>query len=137
RKVVLTDMLDRRGDDSDDRDQVKLMTLHAAKGLEFDNVFVVGVAEGILPHANSQSDSGIEEERRLFYVGITRARENLALSFPSRRRRFGEVLELQPSRFLDELPREDLDWQEGAQDLESGRARGRAHLAGIRAMLGG
>ncbi|GJL81083.1 MAG: ATP-dependent DNA helicase Rep [marine bacterium B5-7] len=136
RKLILADMLEKRDDEEDVSDKVNLMTLHAAKGLEFDNVFIIGVEEGILPHANSGSPSGIEEERRLLYVGITRARFNLTLSFCARRRRFGEVIECQPSRFLDELPRVELDWQSPETDNSEGaRQASRSHLAGIRAML--
>ena len=78
----------------------------------------------------------MEEERRLFYVGITRARKDLTLSFASRRRRYGEIMECQPSRFLDELPREDLDWRSpGEAETPEDRAAGRARLAGLRALL--
>ncbi len=138
RALALVDMLDRASDD-EETDAVRLMTLHAAKGLEFDHVCIVGVAEDILPHANSSaSASGIEEERRLFYVGITRARKTLALSYAARRRRYGEVLDCQPSRFLDELPAEDLDWQRPGDEARDGdRQAGKAHLAGIRALLTG
>ena len=137
RKLVLTDRLDSSDDDAE-ADCVRLMTLHAAKGLEFDNVFIVGLADDILPHANSRSESGVEEERRLFYVGITRARKRLTLSYASRRRRYGEVLECQPSRFLEELPADDLEWRfDGDAPREDDRRAGKAHLAGIRAMLTG
>ncbi len=135
RKLVLTDMLDSSDEDNGDN-CVRLMTLHAAKGLEFDHVYIVGLADDILPHANSRSESGIQEERRLFYVGITRARKRLTLSYAARRRRYGEVIECQPSRFLEELPAEDLDWhRDGEAEREDDRVAGKAHLAGIRAML--
>ena len=136
RRLCLTDMLDRTKED-DNNEQVSLMTLHAAKGLEFNHVFIVGVEEGILPHQNSQSAEGIEEERRLFYVGITRARRNLTLTLAQTRRRFGELLITEPSRFLEELPADDLEWRRPNQaDTEETRQTGKAHLAGIRELLG-
>jgi len=91
--------------DGDDEETVSLMTGHSAKGLEFDVVFLTGVEEGLLPHFNSsESESGIEEERRLAYVAMTRARHVLHLSHASSRRRFGQSKPAIPSRFLDGLP---------------------------------
>ncbi len=88
---------------------VTLMTLHNAKGLEFPQVFITGIEEGLLPHAASiESRQELEEERRLFYVGITRARERLHLSFAASRRRAGSHLPAAASRFLQELPQERL-----------------------------
>jgi DNA helicase-2/ATP-dependent DNA helicase PcrA len=81
------------------------MTLHAAKGLEFEAVFVVGMEEGLLPHARAlDAEEEIEEERRLCYVGMTRARRHLVLSFAARRATFGAWAPTIPSRFLDEIP---------------------------------
>ena len=93
-------------DSFDERDErVSLLTAHAAKGLEFPRVFLVGMEEGIFPHASSVSDEeGLEEERRLCYVGMTRAMEKLTLAWASERRRFGQVQYQSPSRFLDEVP---------------------------------
>ncbi len=88
-----------------DRNYVSLMTLHSAKGLEFNIVFIVGVEEGILPHAQSQySDDEMEEERRLIYVGMTRAKDEIYLIWSSRRRIFGNLQMNTSSRFLDEIP---------------------------------
>ena len=88
---------------------VVLMTLHSAKGLEFDRVFLVGLEEGSLPHARSQAkDEALEEERRLCYVGMTRAREQLFLSWAQSRQVFGQRRWSEPSRFLSEIPREGL-----------------------------
>jgi DNA helicase-2/ATP-dependent DNA helicase PcrA len=85
---------------------VVLMTLHTAKGLEFDWIFLAGMEEGLIPHARSlQSDAGLEEERRLCYVGMTRARERLFLTFAQSRQVFGQRRITQPSRFLGEVPR--------------------------------
>jgi len=88
---------------------VVLMTLHSAKGLEFDHVFLVGLEEGALPHARSQtSNEALEEERRLCYVGMTRAREQLVLTWAQSRQVFGQRRRSEPSRFLSEIPREGL-----------------------------
>ncbi len=99
-------------EDSDQKtstDAVSLMTLHSAKGLEFDAVFVVGFEDGLLPHANSQKDAeGLEEERRLAYVGMTRARHRLALTAARERFLFGQRNPTRPSRFLVEIPSESL-----------------------------
>jgi len=84
---------------------VTLMTLHTAKGLEFKTVFIVGLEENIFPHSRSMFDqSELEEERRLFYVGITRAKENLYLLYATSRLYFGNIQSNQPSRFLAEIP---------------------------------
>ena len=84
-------------DDDADADQVRLMTLHAAKGLEFPHVFMVGVEEGILPHQNSIDEVGDHEERRLMYVGITRAQQSLTISYTKKRTRYGETAMCKPA----------------------------------------
>ena len=95
---------------SDDRDRITLMTLHTSKGLEFPVVFLVGMEEGIFPHRRSLMErDAVEEERRLCYVGMTRAREQLYLSRARRRRLFGAETENPPSRFLREIPAELLE----------------------------
>jgi len=103
----------------DGQEKVNLLTIHAAKGLEFDTVFLAGLEEGILPHARSIEESGgeLEEERRLFYVAITRAQRRLVLSACRTRRRRGQVYEAHPSPFLDELPKELLDVQQHEQEV--------------------
>ena len=105
--------------------RVNLLTIHAAKGLEFDTVFLAGLEAGILPHARSLEESGgdLEEERRLFYVAITRAQRRLFLSACRSRRRRGQVYEAQPSPFLDELPEELLDVQQEEEELPPEDAR--------------
>ena len=136
RRLSLLDLLDREsGEERDDR--VRLMTLHAAKGLEFPVVFLVGCEEELLPHRANLEGPGLEEERRLAYVGITRAQRRLFLSYARRRKRFGESLECTPSRFLEELPAETLEW-EGRTEVsaEEQKARGQSAIAGLRAMLG-
>ncbi len=135
-KLVLRDMLERQQEEEEGADGVQMMTLHASKGLEFPYVFIMGVEEEILPHRSSIEADTIEEERRLAYVGITRARQNLAMTFAAKRKQYGEIIECSPSRFLEELPQEDLEW-EGMEDapVEVKAARGNTALADIRAML--
>jgi DNA helicase-2/ATP-dependent DNA helicase PcrA len=99
-----------------ERQAVTLMTVHAAKGLEYDTVFVTGLEEEVFPHFNSKDDESIEEERRLAYVAITRAERKLSLSWARSRRRFGRTAFNPPSRFLAEIP-EELK----AYEAESGR----------------
>ncbi|MEX1078099.1 MAG: UvrD-helicase domain-containing protein [Homoserinimonas sp.] len=92
---------------------VSLMTLHTAKGLEYEAVFLTGIEEGLLPHQMSASEpGGPAEERRLFYVGITRARRRLYLSLAMTRAQFGEVNVAMPSRYLQEIPVELIDWRQ-------------------------
>lgn len=115
-KLVLMDLLERQEEEDID-DRVQLMTLHAAKGLEFPHVFMIGVEEDILPHRNSVDDDNVEEERRLAYVGITRAKRSLTLSLAAKRKQFGETINTTPSRFIDELPQEDIE-KEGFGDAD-------------------
>ena len=118
--------------DADDLDDasgsVSLMTLHTAKGLEFDAVFLTGVEEDLIPHRISANEpGGPAEERRLFYVGITRARKRLYLSLAMTRAQFGEVTVAMPSRFLQEVPSELIDWRQSPGDVNSrGGSRSRA-----------
>ncbi|KTC42732.1 ATP-dependent DNA helicase Rep, partial [Pseudomonas sp. ABAC21] len=107
-KLVLRDMLERQQEEEDGAEGVQMMTLHASKGLEFPYVFIMGMEEEILPHRSSIEADTIEEERRLAYVGITRARQTLAFTFAAKRKQYGEIIDCAPSRFLDELPPDDL-----------------------------
>lgn len=109
RKLVLLDMLEQQQEE-ENTNKVNLMTLHAAKGLEFDYVYIIGVEEDILPHRNSIVAETIEEERRLMYVGITRARLELTLLMAQKRRAGKDFKPTTPSRFLDELPLEHIDY---------------------------
>ncbi|MCF6262692.1 MAG: UvrD-helicase domain-containing protein [Xanthomonadales bacterium] len=126
-------------DDEDPGQVVRLMTLHAAKGLEFKHVFMVGVEEGLLPHKMSLDEGGEDEERRLMYVGITRAEETLTICHAKKRKRFGEVLKCKPSRFLDELPEECILRSGSGSEIEISEKqdRAKAHLANLEAMFGG
>ena len=134
-KMMLMDILER-GQEEEANDQVSLMTLHAAKGLEFPHVFLIGMEENILPHENSIESDNIEEERRLAYVGITRAQRTLTLSYCTHRKRYGEINECEPSRFLSELPADDLEWPLKKQlSPEVAKERGRANLANLKTML--
>jgi ATP-dependent DNA helicase Rep len=129
-------MLERNSEEKD-QDAVALMTLHAAKGLEFPSVFLVGVEEELLPHANSVDEQSIQEERRLAYVGITRAQKNLTISYAKTRSRYGEASTVEPSRFLDELPPEHLEWEDKkVVTPEERQATASAYVANLQALLG-
>ncbi|MEO9751411.1 MULTISPECIES: DNA helicase Rep [Marinobacter] len=135
-RLILRDMMEQR-EEEDDSDKVQLLTLHASKGLEFPHVFIMGLEEEILPHRSSIEEGNVEEERRLMYVGITRARETLTLSFAAQRRQYGEKLETIPSRFLDELPEADLRWEgTGDLDVEANQQKGKATLSALLGDLG-
>ena len=137
-RLTLRDMLER-GEEEDNSDQVQLMTLHASKGLEFPHVFLIGMEEGILPHQTSIDEDNVEEERRLAYVGITRAQQNLWFSLCKERRQFGELIRPEPSRFLLELPENDLQWERDKPPLsaEQQQAKTQSHIANLRAILRG
>jgi len=125
--------------DKEPGQEVRLMTLHGSKGLEFPQVFIAGVEEELLPHKISLDEGGEEEERRLLYVGITRARESLTLSYAKTRRRYGEQINCEPSRFLDELPADQLEWRgrDTERDHEHTRERAKVHLDKLKEMFGG
>ena len=114
RHLILLDVLERR---EQNPEAVQLMTLHSAKGLEFPCVYLVGVEEGLLPHvSSSETEAGIAEERRLMYVGMTRAKQTLTLSYARKRRRNGQWQESERSRFLDELPEHGVNWYDGSRE---------------------
>ncbi|MGD9591384.1 MAG: UvrD-helicase domain-containing protein [Candidatus Berkiella sp.] len=134
-KMMLLDILDRESKQDDNR--VQLMTLHAAKGLEFPHVYIIGCEEEILPHKTSIEQNGIEEERRLAYVGMTRAQYSLTLTYAKQRKRYGEQQSIIPSRFLDELPPELVfrECEQSPKSQEEQRASGVAHLSALKALL--
>jgi len=135
-RLTLRDMMER-DEDEDDADQVQLMTLHASKGLEFPYVFLIGMEEGLLPHQTSMDEGNVEEERRLAYVGITRAQKELIFTYARERRQFGEVSRTEASRFLHELPQDDLSWElaQTKQSVEHKQATAKQGVAGLRDML--
>jgi|JI8StandDraft_1071087.scaffolds.fasta_scaffold24103_2 ATP-dependent DNA helicase Rep len=137
RKLVLLDLLDQQQEEQD-TDKVNLMTLHAAKGLEFPFVYIMGLEEDLLPHRNSIAAETIEEERRLMYVGITRARQGLTLTLAEQRRAGGQMRHTTPSRFLDELPQDDLNWlgkKKSAASSGDPKQKSAAYLANLKALL--
>lgn len=136
RKLVLIDMLEQQ-DEEDDSDRVQMLTLHAAKGLEYPHVYMMGVEEELLPHRNSIEQDSIDEERRLMYVGITRARETLTMSHALSRKQYGERFATARSRFIEEMPQEDIDFQGEGVQVDEAKTEQVAEdtLAAIKAML--
>lgn len=130
--IALINMLDKQ---DADLDAVQLSTLHAAKGLEFKHVFLIGIEEGVLPHREAEADNRIEEERRLMYVGITRAQRSLHLSYAEKRKQGRELIPCRASRFIDEMGREDLRFSGGKNDSVPDKAAGADRLAALKAML--
>ncbi len=131
--VALLSMLDKQ---EGEQDTVQLATLHAAKGLEFRHVFLVGVEEGILPHRESLDAVKVEEERRLMYVGITRAQMSLHVTWCEKRKQGREVMEREISRFVAEMG-DDLKRVGRNSEAPEDRAAGRAKFAQFRALLAG
>ena len=130
-KLVLRDLLERQ-EEEDLSDQVQLLTLHASKGLEFPHVYMLGLEEDLLPHRNSIEGDQIEEERRLTYVGITRAQRSLTLTMAAKRKQFGDINDTTPSRFLEELPAEDIEYEGfGEQSPEKNLAKGEETLSSL------
>lgn len=134
--ITLINMLEKN---EEEIDAVQLATLHASKGLEFPHVYLVGIEEGLLPHRDAEAEGRIEEERRLMYVGITRAQRSLHLSWCERRRQAREWRSCEASRFIAEMgaPGEDIQHSGGSQvKKEPDKALGRERLAQFRALLG-
>lgn len=126
-----------RNEEEDDSDAVQLLTLHASKGLEYPYVFMVGMEEGLLPHQTSIDEDNVEEERRLAYVGITRAQQELVMTYAKSRRQFGETITPEISRFVEELPQQDLAFEarKAPQNQQQRMEQGQARVANLRAML--
>jgi len=136
-RLVLRDLLEQQDEEEKGPDSVQLMTLHASKGLEFPHVYIIGMEEQLLPHRVSVEEGAVEEERRLAYVGITRAQQTLCMTMAMKRRQFGESIKCEPSRFIAELPQDDLQFQGGGENTqESNLARGKETLAGLKNLFG-
>jgi len=135
-RFTLRDMMER-GENDEELDQVQLMTLHASKGLEFPYVYLVGMEEGLLPHQSSIDEDNVDEERRLAYVGITRAQKELTFTLCRERRQYGELIRPEPSRFLLELPQDDLAWESERKvvSAQERMVKGQSHLEKIREQL--
>lgn len=133
--IALINLLDKQNDD--DYDAVQLSTLHAAKGLEYRHVFLVGIEEGILPHRESIDPAKIEEERRLMYVGITRAQHTLYISYCERRKQAREFVPCEPSRFIAEMGSEDIRYAGGNANVVVDKATSKAKLSSCLDMLAG
>jgi ATP-dependent DNA helicase Rep len=135
-RLTLRDMMER-SEEEDESDAVQLMTLHASKGLEFPYVYLIGTEEGILPHQTSIDEDNVEEERRLMYVGITRAQRELTFTMCKERRQYGGVFKPTQSRFLDELPFDDVEWEQTKKPVsqEERMAKGQSHIANLRAAM--
>ena len=122
--------------DSDDAgNQVRLMTVHAAKGLEFPHVYIIGVEDGVFPHKSAVEENRLEEERRLMYVAMTRARFQLTLSCSRTRRRFGQAEVMSPSPFLSEADQENLRWVDRETDSAEALEEAAVHMAAMRERL--
>jgi len=133
--LQLMDIMERQ-DNDEESDSVNLLTLHSSKGLEYPHVYIIGMEEKLIPH-HANIDDNLEEERRLAYVGITRAQKTLTFSMAQRRKRNGEMEECEPSRFIFEIPEEHLNWEKiGQEDPEKRQQTGRAHLDNLRSILG-
>ncbi|HKP67012.1 MAG TPA: UvrD-helicase domain-containing protein [Casimicrobiaceae bacterium] len=134
--VALITMLEGR--DGDAADVVRLSTLHAAKGLEFQHVFLVGLEEGILPHREAIEAGNVDEERRLMYVGLTRAQQSLHLSYCRMRRRGGERIDCVPSRFIAELAQDDVRYADqplSASEATAAKQTGNTRLQALKALV--
>jgi ATP-dependent DNA helicase Rep len=130
--IALINMLEKQQDE--DFDAVQLSTLHASKGLEYKHVFLVGAEEGILPHRESQDPAKLQEERRLMYVGITRAQRTLHISWCERRKQAREFVPCEPSRFIAEMG-DEIRFTGGKQAELPDKATGSARLSALKAML--
>ena len=133
--MCLMDLLERNQEENEEN-AISLMTMHTAKGLEFPYVFIIGAEEEILPHANSIESDDLEEERRLAYVGITRAKNQLCITYAKMRNKYGEKIDCEPSRFLEELPEQYLEWADRTVTTpEQMQHTARSYISNLQAML--
>src|SRR5262249_53763685 len=124
-----------REEADDQQDAVTLITMHSCKGLEFPHVYVVGLEEGLLPHSRSKLEGTLDEERRLFYVAITRAMRTLSISHCSARKKYGQPLACHPSMFLRELPPELVEHADAKAKKPVTPESGRERFAALRALV--
>lgn len=115
---------------------VTLITMHSCKGLEFPHVYIVGLEDGLLPHSRSKLEGTLDEERRLFYVALTRAMSSLTLSYCENRKKYGEATPCHPSPFLKELPEELVEAGDERAKAPVAVDTGKNYFAGLRASLG-
>lgn len=123
---------DRSSDSEKPGDEVTLITMHSCKGLEFPHVYIVGLEEGLLPHTRAKEEGTLDEERRLFYVALTRAMQTLTLSHCQGRKRYGQLLPAHPSSFLHELPPELVEHEDAAARRPVASETGKSLFAGMR-----
>ena len=133
--MCLMDLLERNQEEEEEN-AISLMTMHTAKGLEFPYVFMIGVEEEIIPHANSLEEDGLDEERRLAYVGITRAKQHLTITYANTRNKYGEKMSCEPSRFLEELPEKNCEWADRVVvSPEQMQKTSQSYISSLQAML--
>jgi DNA helicase II / ATP-dependent DNA helicase PcrA len=126
---------DKEEDKESAGDAVTLITMHSCKGLEYPHVYVVGLEDGLLPHSRSKVEGTLDEERRLFYVAITRAQETLTLSHCGSRKKYGQLVPCHPSPFLNELPEEFLEHASVRAKQPVSGETGTAMFAALRAAI--
>jgi DNA helicase II / ATP-dependent DNA helicase PcrA len=128
---------DRKNDKEPDGESVTLITMHSCKGLEYPHVFIVGLEDGLLPHARSKVEGTMDEERRLFYVAITRAMKSLTITHCTGRKRYGQLFPCQSSPFLQELPSDLVEHADSAQKKNVVQSEGLKFFEAMKASLGG
>ena len=126
---------DREEEKENTSDAVTLITMHSCKGLEFPHVFIVGLEDGLLPHARSKVEGTLDEERRLFYVAVTRAMQTLTISHCGGRKKYGQILPCQPSPFLKELPEELVEHADAKSKTPVTQESGKDFFAAMRAAI--
>ncbi len=129
-------LLNNDDDEEMTKDKMPLMTIHASKGLEFPYVYIAGAEQGIMPHERSViTEQGLEEERRLFYVAVTRAKRELVITYPKARMKFGTLEPRKPSQFLADVPEELIEWHLDAFDREATAEEATDYLKDLKAMM--
>ena len=127
---------EREDEDEGPGNAVTLITMHSCKGLEFPHVYIVGLEDGLLPHSRSKVEGTLDEERRLFYVAVTRAKETLDISHCAGRKKYGQVMPCHPSPFLKELPEELVEHADEKAKQPVTAESGKAMFATMREALG-